>query len=178
MGCFGYICKGCGTSIRGDAFLGGEKCVLIHIRHGKELGRVTGYYDGYGRVTEQNNLPEEQKYRGDHDGINGHNEICNSEFGMSDSFVKACDNRIYQDKSVNFTIYSLMRAVEPECELDEKKLNLEFLKLPKQILPHYSGTVAWHSLCYEKATQNQRADMTPSDSDPNQSWGKIRKKYE
>ena len=53
MGCFGYICKECGTSIRGNCFTGGEKCVMIHVRHGKEMGRVEGHYDEYGRVIEQ-----------------------------------------------------------------------------------------------------------------------------
>ena len=53
MGCFGYICKGCGTSIRGDYFNGGEKTIMIHVRHGEELGRVEGHYDEYGRVIEQ-----------------------------------------------------------------------------------------------------------------------------
>lgn len=45
MGCFGYICKGCGTSIRGNCHSGGEKCVMIHVRHGQEMGRVEGHYD-------------------------------------------------------------------------------------------------------------------------------------
>jgi hypothetical protein len=29
MGCFGYICKGCGSPINGDFFAGGEKRVMI-----------------------------------------------------------------------------------------------------------------------------------------------------
>lgn len=80
MGCFGYICKGCGTQIVGDCFTGGENCLMIHVRKGKELGKVDGHYDEYGRVIEQEGLPEEQKFRGDYDGINGHSEICDSEF--------------------------------------------------------------------------------------------------
>ena len=39
MGCFGYICPVCKTGIRGDCSVGGELCILIHKRHGKEIGR-------------------------------------------------------------------------------------------------------------------------------------------
>ena len=40
-----------------------------------------------------------------------------------------------------------------------------------------SGIVAWHSLCYNKASEDEKNDLTPSKHDPNQSWGKVRKKY-
>lgn len=125
MGCFGYICKGCGTPINGDCFNGGEKCVLIHVRKGKELGRVEGHYDEYGRVIEQKGLPEVDKFRGDSDGINGHLEICSSEFSCGED----------------------------------------------------SGIVAWHYKCYEKATEIQKNNLTPSEGDPNQSWGDIREEF-
>lgn len=49
MGAFGYLCKGCKTGVRGDYDKGGEKVVMIHVRHGEELGRVEGHYDEYGR---------------------------------------------------------------------------------------------------------------------------------
>lgn len=38
MGSFGYMCPVCETSIRGNCGAGGELCVLIHKRHGKEIG--------------------------------------------------------------------------------------------------------------------------------------------
>ena len=141
MGCFGYICKGCKTPINGCCTSGGEKCILIHVRHGEELGRVEGHYDEYGRVVEQQGLPEGERYRGHHDGINGHSAICDSEFSMGDSLLRC------QTKG-----------------------------LPTK-LPAYSGTIAWHSLCYSKASAEEQQDLTPSDIDPDQSWGRIRKKY-
>ena len=52
MGSFGYICPVCETSIRGNCSTGGELCVLIHKRHGREIGRTVGHYDEYGGVAE------------------------------------------------------------------------------------------------------------------------------
>lgn len=74
MGCFSYICSCCGKNIRI-----GEKCVLIHIRDGKELGRTEGHYNGYGGVE------EDPVYRGE-DGVNSHQSICTSEFGLPSSY--------------------------------------------------------------------------------------------
>lgn len=123
MGNFGYICKGCGTPINID-----EKCVLIHVRHGEELGRTEGHYDGYGRVE------EDTIYRNDDNkNINSHENIWLSEFHLNDSVYKNC-------------------GYNPEGK---------------------SGTVAFHSACKHKVID----ELTPSDSDPNQSWGRARKKY-
>ena len=99
MGCFGYICKGCGTSIRGNCFTGGEKCVMIHVRHGEEMGRVEGHYDEYGRVIEQENLENEDLvFRGEGEGINSHHEICKSEFEFEDSHYSAINTKIFNGK--------------------------------------------------------------------------------
>jgi hypothetical protein len=124
MGCFGYICKGCRTPINGSCRDGGEKCILIHVRKGIELGRCEGHYDEYGTVIEEDGKPLgfRNETKGD---INSHDEMCNSEFS-GDSM---------------------------------------------------SGIVAWHSLCYNKASEEEKSNLTPSEQDPNQSWGKIRKKF-
>lgn len=74
MGCFGYICPVCKQNIRC-----GERCILVHKREGKEIGRAQGHYDGYGRVEES------EEFRGE-SGPNSHPEICTSEFGLSSSF--------------------------------------------------------------------------------------------
>ena len=87
MGCFGYICKGCGTPINGDCFNGGEKTIMIHVRHGEELGRVEGHYDEYGRVIEEEGLDENTRFRGNKISTNSHKEICESEFRLT-SFAK------------------------------------------------------------------------------------------
>jgi hypothetical protein len=190
MGCFGYICKGCGTPINGDCFAGGEKCVLIHVRHGEEIGRVEGRYDEYGRVIDQEGLPDEERFRGRGDGINGHSEICNSEFQFDDSYLRLQGIRVYRGQEVSFDRYITIKKQELRKkhgnEIGDnfwnRKLsnyvyeryfnNLEYPKRDK-----YSGTAAWHSLCYNQASEAEKADLTPSDNDPNQSWGEIREKF-
>ena len=224
MGCFGYICKGCGTSIRGDAISGGENCVMIHVRHGKELGRCEGHYDEYGRVI------EDKIFRNDEENnINNHKEICKSEFDLKDSYGYLDRFRIYNGEEVSWfeftekyteneliknnwdiekceffkyldeenikTIRSLEQNLEklPEeikdnvrqvilisikdCLTKEYAISEKYWSLPRAKRDTYSGIVAWHSKCYHKATEEEKQDLTPSKSDPNQSWGKIRKKY-
>lgn len=251
MGCFGYICKGCGTPINGNCFTGGEKCVMIHVRHGKEMGRVEGHYDEYGRVVEQEGIDEELKFRGDGNGINSHIEICNSEFNMDDSYEDLVDKRVYNGKEIDFRHFvrtkfyedfekvdynfdrlnyavfvkeqflsnaALENVYNKYCKwYDNYKNNVEvnngdlrfmvresmksdiwmildellwvfwkrkgaffryeFDKLPEVKLEGYSGIVAYHSVCYRKAKREGTFDLIPSLQDPNQSWGKIRKKY-
>ena len=224
MGSFGYICRGCGTQIVGDSVKGGEKCVLIHVRHGEELGRVEGHYNEYGGVIEQSQLPENEKFRGVHDGLNGHREICKSEIFMPDAYNKIMEKRIYGDEEVTYEMYLYLKFTEDAEKLEDireskyfKLLNpyrrkliqenllegddlkakflftmgssdlncniwklpeyKEFLNLAKAKREAYSGIVAWHSYCYNKATEDERNDLTPSEPDPNQSWGKVRKKY-
>lgn len=118
MGCFGFICKGCGTPIRGNCFTGGEKCVMIHVRHGEEVGRVEGHYDEYGRVIEQEGLSEEEKFRGDNDSINGHNEICKSEFGLSDSYEELESKKQYNGKIIDFYKFVMLYCEKELCKVD------------------------------------------------------------
>ena len=251
MGCFGYICKGCGTPINGRCHTGGEKCVMIHVRHGKEMGRVEGHYDEYGRVIEQEGMDEELRFRGDGCGINSHHEICNSEFSMEDSYEEIVYKRIYNGKIVDFRDFMKLRFNEDfeKVDYDFDKLNYanfirqqfdsnpdfqklydnylkwynsyknnvevnnndlcfmgkeamksviwiildellwvfwkrrgaffryEFDKLQRVEFAGYSGIVAYHSACYRKAMREGTFDLVPSLQDPNQSWGKIRKKY-
>ncbi len=251
MGCFGYICKECGTPINGNCFTGGEKCVMIHVRHGKEMGRVEGHYDEYGRVVEQEGMDEELRFRGEGSGINSHTEICSSEFNMEDSYENLVDKRIYNGKVVDFRHYVRQKFNSDfeKVDYDFDKLNYavfirehfalneafdntykkylkwyntykndvevnngdlrfmikesmksdiwiiidemlwvfwkrkgaffryEFDKLERVKLDGYSGLVAYHSVCYRKAMRDGRFNLIPSLQDPNQSWGKIRKKY-
>lgn len=247
MGCFGYICKHCGSSIRGDCFSGGEHCVMIHVRSGEEVGWVDGHYDEYGRVIEQEGMDEELKFRGDGKGVNSHNEICNSEFRLEDSYSKVSELKIYNDKRVTFEryckeiisadiqkvnyditslpYYSLIKKEIDKTDvptLDEyiekyqafmslntedkgnaliEQYHLDFLaKLIIEVIMHklyksdnifkcgfdylepvvleaYSGIVAYHKKCYNQAIKQGTFNLIPSEYDPNQSWGKVRKKY-
>ena len=183
MGCFGYICKGCGTPINGNCFSGGEKCVMIHVRHGIEIGRIEGHYDEYGRVIEQEGLPEDERYRGNSEGPNGHSEICISEFYLNDSYLGLMDKRVYNGQEILYYNYCILKRHETESSLwEELESNgvyeKEFAALPIPARERYSGTVAWHSRCYTQASPDKQNNLMPSDNDPNQSWGRIRKKYE
>ncbi len=250
MGCFGYLCKCCGTSIRGNSFTGGEKCVMIHVRHGKEMGRVEGHYDEYGRVIEQEGMDEELRFRGEGKGINSHYEICKSEFNMEDSYENLVNSRVFNGEVVDFRHFVRIKSREDlekvdydfdqlkyanfikscfndgsslikvyniylkwydkyknDAEIDDtfrmmlkesmvsdvwiivdeliwlfwqKKgefFRYEFDKLRRVTFDGYSGIVAYHSVCYRKAMREGLFDLIPSLQDPNQSWGKVRKKY-
>jgi hypothetical protein len=223
MGCFGYICKGCGTSVRGDCWGGGEKTIMIHVRHGEEMGRVEGHYDEYGRVVEQKDLIENLKFRGEHKGINGRREIGASEIELEDSLYRIEKIRVYRGVEVDFSGYVTMVIKEEEQRTDAKLQNSplydmlteetkeainnpnilaevpyeykvrlfmdelrsnfrtplydRFKRLRKAKREVYSGMVVWHSKCYREATQKEKENLTPSKSDPNQSWGRVRNKY-
>lgn len=102
MGCFSYICPVCGLSIRE-----GEKCVLIHKREGKEVGRTTGTYDGYGGVEEDASFRKGT-------GLNSHEEICQSEFRLPTSFShgrirQAPDGVLFDSGNVYNTIWHFVR---------------------------------------------------------------------
>jgi hypothetical protein len=194
MGCIGYICKGCGTAIRGNCYDGGELCIMKHVRHGEVLGEVVGHYDEYGRVIEEEG--KENRFRGeDETDINSHSEICDSEFGMNDSRRSQVEH-IYKDKTYDFSLYLLKRKVEIIMAESEKgeaeelaadklveshdffiQCKEEFKKLPVFKRKAKSGIVAWHKKCYDEATEEQRNDLTPSEDDPDQSWGRIRKRF-
>ena len=53
----------------------------------------------------------------------------------------------------------------------------ELDKLDRVEFAGYSGIVAYHSVCYRKAMREGTFNLIPSLQDPNQSWGKVRKKY-
>lgn len=243
MGCYGYICKECGTSIRGNCYSGGENCVLIHVRHGKILGQVEGHYNEYGGVMEDEVFDKES------DSINGHQGIMESTFNFSDSYQNVRNIRIINGKEMTLNKYINLKLMEDlkgvdfdidklpylqrldkyikeannyhsydyekvksRCEdykhsenAKEKALyqmyihitllsiitdlyyllcddndfyfNTVFESYPKCELKAYSGVVAYHKVCYNKAKKAGRLSLVPSDDDPNQSWGKVRKKY-
>jgi hypothetical protein len=49
MGCFSYICKECGKSIKSNSFRG-ERVYLFLLRDGEVVETMEGEYDSYGRV--------------------------------------------------------------------------------------------------------------------------------
>jgi hypothetical protein len=151
---------------------------------------VEGHYDEYGRIIEQEFLPEDERYRGYSEGPNGHNAICASEFELEDSYYRLQGLRVYRGKEISYTRFVVIKKHEMRATLAPSlvedtwdamesggEFEREFALLPIPTRNTYSGTVAWHSLCYNRATPEERADMTPSEADPIQSWGRIRKKY-
>ena len=199
MSLYGYYCKGCDTPIVGDRAEGGEKCILIHVRHGTEIRRTSGKY------------AECEQVKGD-DLFGSERLIYNP--NSRDNILKyrdddygSCGRRIYNNKTVTFE--TLLELVELEnykrisLALDSKRTEeikdlayvdgiVELINqmsdsrydetlalwntLKKVENFKYSGLVAWHVKCYHDATE-EKNDLTPSLTDPNQSWGVIRKKY-
>ena len=86
MGSFGYMCPVCETSIRGNFGEGGELCILIHKRHGEEIGRTEGHYNEYGGVVEDKYFrSDEETDASGKQNRNTHSYICQSEIEMPDS---------------------------------------------------------------------------------------------
>ena len=84
MGSFGYMCPVCETSIRGNCGTGGELCVLIHKRHGKEIGRIVGHYNEFGGVMEDEDYRgHNATYRNGEINVNSHKELCKSEMNLA-----------------------------------------------------------------------------------------------
>ena len=121
MGCFSYICNHCGQAINE-----GENCVMIHIRKGQELGRTNGHYDGYGRVIEEENLNENEKFRGNGKGPNSHQEICNSEFNFSSSNRP---HKLIDNKPITYEEYALNKVTNDYNNgVQQNETFLNFLK--------------------------------------------------
>lgn len=165
MGCFGYICVKCGLSIRA-----GEKAVLRHIRHGEVLGEAAGTCDDYGRVYEDTN------YRNyDIGNTNSHDQICQSEFGFTDSIYY--DGKIYKGNPIKWMEYRKVKVaegLEDLCaEIYKEWETLEKVS-PREIR---SGTQAYHQYCWDRASEEEKAKHIISKGDPNQAGGQPRKKY-
>lgn len=196
MGCFGYLCSVCDKQIVGNCFHGGEECVLIHKRHGVEIGRAIGHYDEYGKVL------EDETFRNDEEGNpNSHSEICDSEMSFSDShsfdgllFVdgetirkgdvkrvfinqirREMAHAIYHETGVFETIDSS----EIEENWEERGYNERFIKfvLDAEVVKSESGIVASHKYCYDNLSNDEKKNLRISDADPDQSWGEINPLY-
>lgn len=190
MGCFGYICKGCGTPVNGN-----ELCIMKHVRHSEVLGEVVGHYNEYGGVIEQEGRENAFRSEGDNDP-NSHYEICQSEFSMNDSREDR-ELRMYKGKKVDIRLYQLDRdneildkwvnnsSDEANAEIRhigskefEEECKEEFKKLQLAPQPEtHSGIAAWHKKCYDEATEEERNNLAPSDLDPEQSWGEAREEF-
>ena len=144
MGCFGYICKGCGTPIIGKSYDGGgESCVMYHVRHGEVKGSVEGHYNGYGGVWEQENLQDYEQFRGECEpNGNSHYDICQSEFEMEDSYEPLCSMRLYKGRKIRFVDFMIAEFLD-----DLRGVNYCISKLPYYHI--YNRYISKKSTLYE-----------------------------
>lgn len=161
MGCFGYICKGCGTPIIGKSSDdGGESCIMYHVRHGEVLGSVEGHYNEYGGVVEQENLPEYEKFRGEEDAghHNSHYEIHKSEFGLEDSYAILCNLRIHNGVRCTFLKYMISRVLD-----DLRTVDYHISKLPYYRIYHKYATINPSMLELHKQYMNYLSEYKRGD---------------
>lgn len=235
MGSFGYICPVCETSIRGNCGGGGELCILIHKRHGEEIGRAVGHYDEFGRVVEDKYYSSDKET--DENGQKNRNtnlEIFKSEVELADSNAfdgvyilpngERFDTRFatygstgifdmdWQFESFRAGYTEAMREQvarlekgrelylqngrnEQPLEEDEQEMITAYLEFNRKAVPDdlaqylvdwihnlpkvvpASGTTAVHKVCYNSLSEEKQKALPISKPDPNQSWGKVRKKY-
>lgn len=192
MGCFGYMCSSCNEQIVGDCFNGGERCVLIHKRHGEVIGQTVGKYNEYGGVIEDALFRSDE---GSHP--NTHDEICKSEMMFEDSHchdgrVLVNGKSVRKDGLKDVFINQIKREYTMKKMKETGKLEMldeddlydsweedgrdeqysEFVK-SLEAAPSLSGIVACHKVCFDKLTKAEQDNLPFSQSDPNQSWGDI-----
>jgi hypothetical protein len=114
MGCFSYKCKGCNTPINSTSF-DGEFCNLFLLKDGVVIESMTGPYDSYGAVFNDDN--GSQKWNMDW------GDVCNLHFNSNPG----------------------------------------------------DGIAAFHERCF--AEQGRQVPNTISDDDPEQGFGKLRRKF-
>ena len=181
MGDFSYICKHCGKSIRM-----GERCVMIHVRHGKELGRANGVYEGYGEISGNIDFRNEEE-----GNPNSHYEICISEYDEKDSRrivkkEKAVYNKmknkldtidiismnlnenlkykLFEGKPISLLKFAEIKSGKSIKKSDDYQDKLfdyqeEYLSLsnnPNLRFPIRSGIVAYHEKCYDEEVKNSK----------------------
>lgn len=180
MGCFGYICPKCGTNIRG-----GEVCVLRNVRHGEVIDETTGHYNEYGGVEESDTFDTR--------------DAAISCFDFDDSIWRYETYRILNGKLISYNNYMtdkihqqnekmleiLEQLKEGKEVVDWSTLHMshydiseEFSKLPiPDVALAKSGVSAYHKYCFDNMSDAEKAENICSRSDPDQSWGRARKKY-
>ncbi len=176
MGQFSFICPACDRAINGK-----EVAHFRHIRHGKVLGETVGYHDGYGRVW-GDFTPCDPNYRiwsdeiADKDYPNTHEEICKSEFELTDSIgYKA---KIYDGKPYNWMQFRRLFGLEDLSKTPDKSF-YDLWNSLEEFVPTViaSGTSAYHEFCFRKLSEEEKEKLVISKSDPDQGWGRELKKY-
>lgn len=179
MGCYGYICPKCGKNIRG-----GELCVLRNVRHGVVIDEIVGHYNEYGGVEESETFDVRSAGA--------------SYFDFEDSMYRCLIHRTDNGEQVTWGGY-LARRMEPYNKQlnkaiddikagkqnvqipqipSEEDIKKDFLELPKLDMALVkSGVSAYHKYCFDRLSDEEKEKNICSVDDPEQSWGKPRKKY-
>lgn len=180
MSNYSYICPVCGTGIRK-----GEKCILVHRRNGKEIGRAEGAYDGRGGIEGNHIFGNDMT-----DNPNSAHELYRSTYLLEDSVAR--ERRCFEGRPVSIgeytlTMYQRWRAEgSPKADLlikDGKHWNPEVvLDVVKQdweqleVVEPQSGVAAAH-FNHRSVTNKRMAKMPISKPDPNQGAGEPRSKF-
>ena len=181
VGCYSYLCSHCGKSIRE-----GEKCHLIHVRHGKIQGEAEGTFNGYGSVVENegfDNAVFDKQNGVKRTNLNSHNEITKSKYEFKDSqYAGSMQAKLYQGKPVDIYEYCNMVGVstnrtQSTSEQFQKALR-EYDKLEDVLRKTpASGIAAYHKKCYDISAKDGKIEPRLSESDPDQGQGTPRKEF-
>lgn len=116
-----FKCAKCEEVIREN-----EKCILIHVRHGEEVGRTKGHYNGCCGVYEDSiGIDVDRNFNGSGIHLNNHSEITKSMFYMNDSFTKFVNSKIFELQKVSIDSY-----IKRVAERDLLLVNYDITKLP------------------------------------------------
>jgi hypothetical protein len=111
---------------------------------------------------------------------NSHRQLWLSQFRFADSkgFVESA--RLWEGKPLDWMAYRAAASAAGIKDLSPKMYaRWEELTLYSEIYQGepLSGIEAWHAYCFDHATAEAKEAHIISEGDPDQSWGKPRKKY-
>jgi hypothetical protein len=113
-------------------------------------------------------------------GPNNHRQLWLSQYQFEDSKGFIAGARIWAGKPLDWMAF---RAAAPAAGIAD--LSPEMYAAWERLAPYSevhteaprSGIEAWHAYCFDRAVPAAREAHVISEDDPDQSWGKPRKKY-
>lgn len=197
MGCFSFMCKECGTSIRSDS-VSGEMVRLFLLKDGKVIQEMEGEYDSYGTVFKPKTSivskvlnKGRDSFKWDcpeiREAIKG-KERKIKVIGLEHTMWHAVTDLISKGEGyrnpgyglplVDDVDYEVWSKIYTTCDLEDALETLnsrrnkiddrEWLKEPEP----GNGIAAIHSACY---TGTPPTTLSPHD--PNQGWDEMREEY-
>lgn len=183
---FSYACRWCR-----DDIARGEKVYLIHLRHGKRIGKTKGTYDGYGGVKEDNVFNAMEDFLSGSDGkknINSYHEIQKSLYDLDDSTWKEMYDRPFKiilnqetgmEEGISLLSYARRKDVAKRLMAQGKNpySNEDVWDFLSRVKEEYnalednmeyrkvnrSGICAYHQVCYHDRIQyTGKASINPS----------------